>query len=365
MSDPTVHLSDEQFGSLLNSMAERFGPAIEEKAQQAVETLGLGAVERKHALVPGLAGDDLDATGKHQRFFRALLGGDLLSLKALSEGTAEAGGYMVPLGFRDEIIARLPDQAELAPFVRYVPVRTDTGSIPSLATDISIVWTAGASAENQSFNPTDPVLGEIDWTLKRADALTKISRELVADSRPSIVEFVTSLFQEAIAVERDKMIAIGNGTAQPKGLYSTTDIPEVSVAGSLTFAKLVEMEQTLPKKYRRRARWVMNSANLQRVFSLVDSQDMPIFRREMIAGTPESRILGYPVSQQEDLPDHAIFFGDLGQYLWFDREEMGVESTTVGGDAFANHQVWLKIWERADGKLGLADAFVRGKDISG
>ncbi len=359
-------LSDEQFNQLLANMAAEVEPLLKEKANAAVKELGLSAVDRRHGMYPGIADDeDLPAAERSYRFFRAVLGGDLLGIKALSEGTASAGGYLVPDGFRAEIIARLPDLAELAPYVRTVPVRTDTGNIPSLATDISITWRAGgASSENLVFGESDPVLGSIAWNLKRADAITKMSRELVADAQPSIIEFVTRLFREAIAAERDRTIAVGDGSSEPQGLYSASGLGSVSVAGSIGFAKLVEIEQTLKRKYRTRGRWIMNGTNLRRIYSLTDDNSQPLFVRDLVGGVPESRILGYPVSQQDDLPDHTLFFGDLSYYLWFDREEMGIESTTVGGDAFEKHQTWVKVWERVDGKVGLAEAFVKGTGIT-
>lgn len=368
MSDQVL-LSDGQFKTLLEEMTGKFQPVIEEKTQQAIKDLGLTKVDRRHAMYPGVAGaddPDLPARERSYQFFRAVLGGDIVGIKALSEGTNSAGGYLVPNGFREEVIARLPDAAELAPFVRTVPVRTDTGSLPSLATDISVTWRAGgAASENLIFSESDPVMGSVAWSLKRADAMTKMSRELVADSQPSIVDFVTRLFREAIATERDRTIAMGNGTSEPQGIYYASGLGSVAVAGAINFAKLVEIEQTIKRKYRTNARWVMNGTNLRRIYQLTDTNGQPIFQRDVIGGMPESRILGYPAAQQDNLPDTHILFGDLNYYLWFDREEMGIESTTVGGDAFANHQTWVKVWERADGKVGLGEAFAKGTGITG
>ena len=47
----------------------------------------------------------------------------------------------------------------------------------------------------------------------------------------------------------------------------------------------------------------------------------------VLSETP--RILGKPFSVQDDLPDSVLFFGDLRQYLWFDRERMVIESTIL------------------------------------
>lgn len=368
MSEQDV-MNEQQFSRMLEVMASRLQPVIEKKAQQAYHDCA-----RRGARRPAFAAHNRSDRERTRQFFAAVLGGDLVSAKALSEGIASAGGNLVPTEFRSEIIARLPDEAELAPYVRVVPVRAQSGSIPSLSTDISVAWRGGSAnpAENQSFQESDPVLGAVAWNLKRADAITRISRELVADSQPSVIEFITRLFQEAIARERDKMIAVGSASGviagtQPVGLENTA-LPEANildVAGALSFSKLVAMEHSLKRKYRLRARWVMNSNNLHRVFALTDTTGRPLFTREVLpGGAPQSLLMGYPVSVQDDLDDSNIFFGDLSCYVWFDREEMGVESTCAGGDAFANHQVWVKVWERADGKLAIPEAFVKGSGIT-
>ncbi len=361
-------MNEQQFSRMLEVMANRLQPVIEQKAQQAFRESSRNGARRR-----GFGGEALAGQERARRFFSAVLGGDLMGAKALSEGIASAGGNLVPTEFRSEIIARLPEEAELAPYVRVVPVRAQSGSIPSLSSDISILWRGGstAPAENQTFHESDPVLGAVSWNLKRADAITRISRELVADSQPPVIEFITRLFQEAIARERDRMIAVGSGSSatagtQPVGLENTT-LPEgnvIAVSGALSFAKLVAIEHSLKRKYRQRARWVMNSNNLHRVFALTDTTGRPLFARECNGGVPQTLLMGYPVSVQDDLADGNVFFGDLSCYIWFDREEMGVESTSAGGDAFANHQVWVKIWERADGKLAIPEAFVKGTGIT-
>jgi HK97 family phage major capsid protein len=352
--------TDEQWGQLLESLTERLEPTLAETARRAVRDLEDAAPPR--AAVPGLG--DGEAADRTVRFFKAVLGGDLLQAKDLSGSTPSAGGVLVPEGFRQEVIRRLPEAAELAPHVRTVPVTTDTGSMPSLTTDISVTWRSAGGSENTAFGATDPVLGSVSWALKRADAITKLSRELVADGGPSVVQFVTDLFREAIARERDRVIAVGDGAAEPQGIAGTT-LGAVAIDAAIDFGGLVAIEQSLPRKYRRRARWLMSGTNLQRIYSLADTQGRPIFVRDMVGGVPEARLLGYPVSQQDDLPDDTVWFGDLGYYLWFDRNEMGIESTNAGGDAFANHQTWIKVWERVDGKLGLPEAFVKGTGITG
>ena len=352
-------------------MGSQAGGMVGDLVQEKLNELGLTRVDRKHGMFPGLPGAD-DASGlalsKAERarvFLRSAVlhsePGDEIVRKALSEGTDGAGGYLVPTEYRSELIKRLPELSELFPHVRKVPVISDSGEYPKLDTDVTITW---GRAENAAITETDPAFTQLTWTVRNMSAITYLSRELASDANPNIIETITGLFSEAVAAERDKMIAVGDGSTQPLGIYSTAGLSSVAVDGSLTYAKLVELKFALSRKHHTNARWVLNSTNLQRITGVTDDNGQPIFRDALVAGeTP--RILGRPYAVQDDLPDSQVFFGDLSQYLWFDREQMVIESTATGGDMFKKHQVAVKVVERCDGTLGLSQAFVKATGISG
>lgn len=348
-------------------MGGQVGTLVTDLVGEKLKELGADRVDRKHGIFPGLPGGEaglLSRADRAKAFLRSAIlhtePGDELVRKALSEGSDSAGGYLVPAEYRAELVRRLPELSELFPFVRQVPVITDSGEYPKLGTDVSVTW---GRAENEAIDETDPEFTHLQWTVRNMSAITFLSRELVSDANPGIVETITALFSEAVACERDRTIALGNGTTQPEGIYSAAGLGSVAIDGALTYAKLVEIKFALKRKYHRSARWVMNSVNLQRIAGLSDENKQPIFRDALVTGeTP--RILGRPYSIQDDLPNSAIFFGDLGQYFWFDRERMMIESTTTGGDTFKKHQVAIKLVERCDGRLALAEAFVKGTGIS-
>jgi len=356
---------DKLVHELSDRLGEQLAPAVTQAVDAKIRELGLDRVERKLGLLPPAEPPPAACPTERARLFlrSAILRtdpGDEVVRKALSESTAGAGGYLVPTEYRAELLKRLPELSELFPYVRRIPVSTDSGEFPKLVGDVSIAW---GRAENDDIGETAPAFTQLTWTVRNMSAITYMSRELVDDANPGIVELVTDLFAEAVAAERDRMIATGNGTTQPEGIYSAAGLEALAVDGALTYAKLVELKYTLPRKYHRNARWVMNSTNLQRITALVDNNGQPILRDALVAGeTP--RILGKPFSIQDDLPDPVIFFGDLSQYLWFDRQRLLIESTTTGGDTFARHQVAVKVVERCDGKLGLAAAFVKATGIT-
>lgn len=356
---------DKIVAELMPKLGGDLGGMIGKAVDEAIKAHGLDRVDRKYFMFG--QPDERERTPQQRaiEFLRGAINPRLVTdpvvMKALSEGTDSAGGYLVPTEYIAELVKRVPELSELFPYVRKIPVGTDAAEIPTLSTDVSITW---GRAENASITESDAVFGQKTYAVRNMSALCYLSRELVADSKPAMLQVVTDLFAEAIAAERDKVIAIGiTGDSQPEGIYSASGLSSVASIGALTYAKLVEIKYTLARKYHKPARWIMSQTNLQRITALKDDNSMPIIQNALDRGELAT-ILGKPFSIQDDLPDDIILFGDLGHYWWFDREQMVIESTTTGGDTFAKHQVGLKVVERCDGKLVLAAAMVKGTGIT-
>jgi len=345
------------------SLSENLQGIVTDAVEKAVRDRGLDRVARKAGL---FGSGPLAPSEEKRRFERAYLLGilklginpradlDDAVVKALSEGSATAGGYLAPPGYQAELEKLVPELSEVFPFVRKVPVITDTGDFPTLATGVSITW---GRAENDDIAITDPVFGHVDWAIAGMSAVTFISRELVDDANPGIVDTVQQLFAEAIAAERDKKICIGDGDGEPEGLVSASGIAAVDgCSGALTYDKLISLKFTLPRKHHAGGRWIMSENTLSWCLRIKDEQKMPILRDPLIADAP-SLLLGKPYSTQADLTDGLIFFGNLGKYAWFDRQRMLIETTTTGGETFRKHQLGIKVVERVDGKVAQADAF--------
>ena len=239
---------DKLVAELTARMGDKFGPVMAEVVDQKIKEMGLDRVDRKFSVFPG-AEEASGAPARAAAFLRAAILHsepiDGLVRKALSEGSDGAGGYLVPVEYRGELLRRLPELSELYPHVRTVPVITDSGDYPKLSSDVTITW---GRAENDAIDETDPVFDHLTWNVRNMSAITYMSRELASDSNPGIVQTVIDLFSEAVAAERDKMIAIGNGSNEPAGIYSASGLTGVAVDGALSYAKLVEIKYALARK---------------------------------------------------------------------------------------------------------------------
>jgi len=351
-------------GKLTPELEAKIEASTKAAAELQMQSLGLEEVKRKLGFIQDVPDySQLGVSERLQKFFRAAFAHDEVTIRALSGDVDAAGGYAVPTELIPELVKREPELSELFAFVRVIPAKSNAGQIPRLLTDVSVTHGLAENADWATGATSEPALDQPTYSVAQTSIFASESRQVIDDAAIDITGLVRELFVDAMNAERDKMIAIGSGSSQPLGIYSATITQSVAVGGSITFAKLVAIEHALPKKYRKRARWVFNNTQHQRVMSLTDSNNQPIFKRSPEAGHSPT-LLGYSISQQDDLPDHWIGFGDLMRYWWFDREQLGIETTTVGGDAFKKHQMLIKAWERNDGKVMLPAAFSIGTGIT-
>jgi len=113
---------------------------LEEAAAREIERrmkdLGLDAPQRPEGLAAAVSGARGAGTGvnsgsltgtareKSSRFLAAWIEGDQASVKALSEGSDAAGGYLVPDELRGEVVQRAKEVSRLSKLVRRIGCRS-------------------------------------------------------------------------------------------------------------------------------------------------------------------------------------------------------------------------------------------------
>lgn len=186
------------------------------REQRMSDVLGVRPTDRKLSLgriVRGLAtGDWADASAE---------------LRALNEGSAAAGGVMVPLPISTEII----DLARAKSVViqagaRTIPMTSSTLKVPRVVSDPGIGW----KAENADFASTDAVFEPVTLSAKTLGGVARMSIELAEDVA-ELDAVLYSLLSSAIAVELDRAALRGTGSDnQPEGILETSGI--LTQAGS-------------------------------------------------------------------------------------------------------------------------------------
>lgn len=368
-------VDDKQTSEKIKSLpvqmtVEQFEEYSRELLKNAFDEMGLTKVDRKHLAAPGMTDNDVDSLTPKQKvakMIKHMVDGDMVAAKALSEGTDSAGGFLTPPGFRAEVVKALEKPGMIRNLVRVIPVGTDGGNIPTLSGNVTVQW----GSENTTITPSDPTFGTLAWSINRLDGLNESSRELFADSAINLADFITMLFVEAFAREDRNVFITGSGTGQPEGLQNASGLTAYAQAGAnLAGDDIVNIYHALPSQYRARGVWFIHDDILELVSKLKDNDGRYLVANSLREGEPMT-LKGRPVIENEFIPtdlgggndESLIFFCDPMWFYLFDREQMGVESTTVGGDAFKKHQVHTKVFQRLDGKVALGEAFVKATGI--
>lgn len=289
---------------------------------------------------------------------------DEIAVRTLSIGTDSAGGYLVPPGYIAYLVEDVPRLAQLLPLVTVFPVGEPAGTLPTVSANASVSW----GSENTAITASDPTFGEQSWSVTRLNVYNEMSRELANDSNPRMLDVVVGIFQQAMADEIDRCIAYGDGSGKMTGIYQASTIADVSGATAVSYANMLKIKHKVDMRWHTDSscRWLFNQNVLNDIEGLLDANEQPLFRQNTNLGMPPT-LLGHPFIVHNGLPNTFMGFGALRNYYIFDIGDMGMESTTTGGDSFKKHQILTKLWRRLDGKYinPPHKSFARTKVLSG
>jgi len=302
-----------------------------------------------------------EVSQKTVNFVQAWLTGDVQKLQVLVEGTGSRGGYVVPEEFANMLVEDMVDATVMRQLATVETTNTDTYHVPNIANRPKAAWRSEAAVKNTS--TVD--FGENVFTPYSLATIIPLSNELVADATMgvggSIVNKVAELASTAIGVTEDKAFFVGSGSGQPTGMSGYT-LGTLAVAAGGTDAQRADaIKQTwvrLPQGYRARGSWAMNSATLERVITLKDSNGNYLTSR--LGDSPQLTLMGRPIYEQNDIAGGTAYFGDFSYYMIVDRQGIQVDTSTeatVGSQsAFERNLTFVRVEKRVDGELTLTNA---------
>src|SRR5262249_3613586 len=127
--------------------------------------------------------------------------------RALAEGTAVAGGFLVPEPLSRVVIDLARAQTVcVRAGARVVPMETATLKFARQTADPVAAW----RGENTSITVSEPTFGQVELVAKSLACITKMSREIVEDSN-NIDQIVSSALSSVIGLELDRACLFGTG----------------------------------------------------------------------------------------------------------------------------------------------------------
>jgi HK97 family phage major capsid protein len=146
--------------------------------------------------------------------------------RALAEGTASAGGVLVPTPVASSIIDKARVQTSvLKAGARVTPMTAQTLKLPRLLTepDPSSKW----RSEGAVISTDNLTLDFVTLTAQSNAFEVLVSRELVEDATVGggVDTVLRDIFAKVMAIELDRVALFGSGTApQPRGVLNTSGI---------------------------------------------------------------------------------------------------------------------------------------------
>lgn len=243
-------------------------------------------------------------------------------LRALSKGTASAGGNTVPTTFIAQLLEHMIETATL---LRAGATTITTSSGENMEMPITTSHgTAALVAEGGVIPSSDPVFGKRTLGSFKYAELILCPNELLTDTAVDLEGYLARMAGRAVGNALGAHLITGTGTGQPTGILTSTTLGVTSatgVAGAPTFDNMIDLLYSVIGPYRNSpdAAWLIKDTTAGGLRKLKDSSGRYLWEPSVVPGTPDS-ILGHPVQTDPNVPatgvnNKSVAFGDLSTYL--------------------------------------------------
>lgn len=321
---------------VLRDKVDRINKAVDEQ-KAAVDRMALKSQR------PQLHGrNNVVVDERKAAFTRYMRVGDASAIttleeKSLNTGTDPEGGYLAPEQTEAIIARAVKDISPIRQIASVREIGTNAFRKPVSNGEGAAGWVGETAARPET---TAPTISAIDFPTMELYAMPAASQTLLDDSIVDIDQWLADEVQGEFAVQESAAFVSGDGVNQPKGFLSYTIAEDsVKAAGELGYIAtgvdgafpasdpsdvLLDLIYAPKQAYRGNGRFVLNRSVLGQLRKFKDADGNYLWQPNAQAGEP-ARLMGYPVTEAEDMPDiasdsHAIAFGDFNRgYLIVDR----------------------------------------------
>lgn len=284
---------------------------------------------------------------------------------AAGVGTGAAGGFAVPLEFRNELIETLKWYGPMLQIAQVV--ESDSGVNWPWPTNDDTANVGAILAENTQVTEQDVTFGTASLgAYMYTSKLVRASVQFMQD-----VPNASSWLAKALGVRLGRILnqhfTTGTGTNQPLGIVpgspvGATGTGSFASTGGLSYDNLIDLQESLDPAYQRAGRcgWLLHQSARKSIRKLKDSQNRPLWEPSVQAGTPDL-LLGLPVTLNNDMAPLAasaksIGYGDV-ETAYVIRLVTGVTTLRLT-ERYADFlQVGFLGFQRADGTVQNPNAF--------
>ena len=324
-------------------------------------------------ILPGTDGGRRFGAEKQERHLTAEYANDFFTYvssrganigAALYEGSAPAGGYVVPSIVDQQIVPLAPSDMGVRTIATVIPTTMDIRIPRHTVFSTSAAKAEGTGNGSNLFQESEPVLDQFTLSAFMAGLQHIISWELAQDV-PSFQSFAVIDMLLAQAMFEENWFVNGNGSGQAQGLLGNVGAGvtgEVADASSnlLSIDATFDVMGTLKTPYHPNASWLMQR---QTAVELRKAQKQSnLFEPVFVRVGKEDFLHGYPVVYSTSMPAIAagatpVLFGDFKQgYCIGDRGGSGINVKILDQPRATEGLIVLLAYRRTDGRVRRSEA---------
>lgn len=232
----------------------------------------------------------------------------------------------------------------------YIPSNV-TYPVESASADAN--WVAMATAATDSADALSAVSLGAYKLIKTVEITADVGAMAIDAFETWLAESLGGKVRKAL----DAAVFNGTGTNQATGILTTVSATGTFTKAKATYADLVNIIGSLGSDAAQNATFAMpRKLFFTDVIGIEDSTKHPVVHMD-VESPAKYNILGYKVVLDDNVPADTILFGDFKKYKMNIAKAPVIESD--GSVAFRTGSVVYRAMALADGKLALANAFVR------
>lgn len=286
-------------------------------------------------------------------------------VKALTVSSDANGGILAPEEFGSELLKLLVEYSPIRQYARVVQISAAEIKYPRRVSGTAATWVAEIADRTES----GMTFEQVTLTPHELATFTDVSNALLEDNAYGLEGELLSDFAESFGKTEGLAFVKGSGTGQPKGIMTTTDIPEIKTGVAANFPAanpadvIIAMYHKIATTYAQNGVWLMNRKTLGVIRQWKDTTGRYLVLDPITVGGA-STLLGRPIVEMPDMDDigastYPILFGDMSGYRIVDRIGLSTlrDPYTIAGKG----QVRFHARKRVGADLTHADRFIKLK----
>ena len=273
-------------------------------------------------------------------------------LDSKTDHSGSDAGLTIPQDIRTAINTLVRQYDSLQEYVNVENVTTLTGSrVYEKWTDITGLANIDDEA-GKIADIDDPKLSLIKYTIKRYAGISTVTNSLLADSAENILAWLSGWIAKKVVVTRNKAIL---------GV-----VDKLPTKPTLTkWDDIIDLQAKVDPAIKQTSFFLTNTSGFTALKKVKNALGDYLMERDVKSPTGYS-IDGFAVKEISDrwLPNASsgvmpLYFGDLKQAVTlFDRQQLSLLSTNIGGGAFETDTTKVRVIDRFDVVATDTEAFV-------